>query len=296
MLHYYTLNDLHLIESMNTALFDSRFAVSPAEVKAMDTAQLRQHFLIETLFRADQCCWVLSFFDRYLTGGAMPVQEAILLDAPENLKAEYFLERRELGIINVGGNGRVVADDETFTLAYKEALYVGKGTRNVQFLSDDADSPAKFYLNSAPAHATYPSRKIAREQAEVVELGSSATANHRTINKLIVNSVLPTCQLQMGMTELKPGSVWNTMPAHTHDRRMEVYFYFEVPPGQSICHFMGDPQETRHIWVQNEQAVISPNWSIHAGSGTSNYTFIWGMAGENLDYGDMDVCPIPELR
>lgn len=296
MLHYYALNDLHLIESMNTALFDSRFAVSPAEVKAMDTAQLRQHFLIETLFRADQCCWVLSFFDRYLTGGAMPVQEAILLDAPENLKAEYFLERRELGIINVGGNGRVVADDETFTLAYKEALYVGKGTRNVQFLSDDADSPAKFYLNSAPAHATYPSRKIAREQAEVVELGSSATANHRTINKLIVNSVLPTCQLQMGMTELKPGSVWNTMPAHTHDRRMEVYFYFEVPPGQSICHFMGDPQETRHIWVQNEQAVISPNWSIHAGSGTSNYTFIWGMAGENLDYGDMDVCPIPELR
>ncbi|GAB2577107.1 5-dehydro-4-deoxy-D-glucuronate isomerase [Spirosoma areae] len=281
---------------MSYELFESRFATSPNEVNAMDTTQLRQNFLIETLFVADKCPWVLTFFDRYLTGGAMPVQGPIRLETPENLKANYFLERRELGTVNVGGPGRVVADGETYELGRKEALYLGKGTRQVEFHSDEAANPAKFYLNSAPAHTTYPSRKVSREQAEVVELGSLETANHRTINKLLVNSVLPTCQLQMGMTELKPGSVWNTMPAHTHDRRMEVYFYFDIPAGQSVCHFMGQPQETRHIWMQNEQAVISPNWSIHAGSGTSNYTFIWGMAGENLDYGDMDGCPINELR
>ncbi len=281
---------------MSTASFESRFAISPTEVKAMDTAQLRQHFLINTLFVADQCPWVLSFFDRYLTGGAMPVNGSIILETPENLKVAYFLERRELGIINIGGTGRVIADGETFELARKEALYIGQGTRQVEFLSDDASNPAKFYLNSAPAHRSYPSRKVSREQAEVVELGSMETANHRIINKLLVNSVLPTCQLQMGMTELKAGSVWNTMPAHTHDRRMEVYLYFDIPQGQSVCHFMGEPQETRHIWMQNEQAVISPNWSIHSGAGTSNYTFIWGMAGENLDYSDMDVCPITELR
>ncbi|GAB3995903.1 5-dehydro-4-deoxy-D-glucuronate isomerase [Spirosoma daeguense] len=281
---------------MSQPEFSSRFTSSPAEVKAMDTAQLRQNFLIENLFVADQCSWVLSFYDRYLTGGAMPVKGSITLETPENLKAAYFLERRELGIINVGGTGTVVADGETYSLARKEALYIGQGTKQVEFRSDDAANPAKFYLNSAPAHTTYPNRKVSREDADVVELGSMETANHRTINKLLVNSVLPTCQLQMGMTELKTGSVWNTMPAHTHDRRMEVYFYFDIPEGQSVCHFMGQPQETRHIWIQNEQAVISPNWSIHSGAGTSNYTFIWGMAGENLDYGDMDVCPITELR
>jgi 4-deoxy-L-threo-5-hexosulose-uronate ketol-isomerase len=281
---------------MSITLFESRFASSPTEVKAMDTAQLRQNFLIETLFIADQCSWVLTFFDRFLTGGAMPVTGPVTLAPPDNLKANYFLERRELGMINVGGPGRVIADGQSFELARKEALYIGQGTQQVQFLSDDAANPAKFYLNSAPAHTTYPTRKVSRADADVVELGSLETANHRVINKLLVNSVLPTCQLQMGMTELKPGSVWNTMPAHTHDRRMEVYFYFDIPEGQSVCHFMGEPQETRHIWMQNEQAVISPNWSIHAGSGTSNYTFIWGMAGENLDYGDMDVCPITELR
>jgi 4-deoxy-L-threo-5-hexosulose-uronate ketol-isomerase len=281
---------------MSIASFESRFATSPSEVKAMDTDQLRQHFLIDTLFIADECSWVLSFFDRYMTGGAMPVKGAILLETPENLKADYFLQRRELGIINVGGTGKVIADGEIVELARKEALYIGQGTRQVEFLSDDASNPAKFYLNSAPAHTKYPSRKVSREQADVVELGSMETSNHRVINKLLVNSVLPTCQLQMGMTELKPGSVWNTMPAHTHDRRMEVYFYFDIPEGQSVCHFMGEPQETRHIWMQNEQAVISPNWSIHAGAGTSNYTFIWGMAGENLDYSDMDVCAITDLR
>lgn len=262
----------------------------------MDTETLRKNFLIENLFAADQCSWVLSFFDRYMTGGALPVSGPVKLEAPENLKAAYFLERRELGIINVGGAGTVRAGGETYELGYKEALYIGRGTQDVQFNSVDSSAPAKFYLNSTPAHTTYPTRKVAREDADRVELGSMETANHRVINKLLVNSVLPTCQLQMGMTELKAGSVWNTMPAHVHDRRMEVYFYFEIPQGQSVCHFMGQPQETRHIWMQNEQAVISPNWSIHSGAGTSNYTFIWGMAGENLDYGDMDFCAITELK
>lgn len=276
--------------------FESRYASSPNEVKGMNTEQLRQNFLIENLFVTNQFRWTLSFFDRYLTGGIMPALEPIALEAPEALKAAYFLERRELGIINVGGPGRVVADGVDYDLEYKEALYLGKGTEGIKFQSLDAAKPAKFYLNSTPAGHSYPSRKIARNEAEVVEMGSPETANHRIINKLIVNSILPTNQLQMGMTELKSGSVWNTMPAHTHDRRMEVYFYFEVPEGQAVSHFMGEPQETRHIWLQNEQAVISPNWSIHAGAGTSNYTFIWGMAGENLDYGDMDFRAIKDLR
>ncbi|WP_428660181.1 5-dehydro-4-deoxy-D-glucuronate isomerase [Runella sp.] len=276
--------------------FESRYASSPNEVEGMNTAQIRKNFLIDNLFTPDQFRWVLSFFDRYLTGGIMPVNSSVSLQTPDQLKAAYFLERRELGIINVGGPGRITADSVSYDLEFKEALYIGQGTHDISFISLDPETPAKFYLNSTPAVQRYPTRKISRTNAEVVELGSIETANQRTINKLIVNSVLPTCQLQMGMTELKTGSVWNTMPAHTHDRRMEVYFYFEVPQGQSVCHFMGLPQETRHIWMQNEQAVISPNWSIHSGSGTSNYTFIWGMAGENLDYGDMDFCPTPELR
>ena len=279
-----------------TNFFESRYASTPNEVKGMTTEQLRENFLIENIFVANQFRWTLSFFDRYLTGGVMPTSGPLKLEAPEALRAAYFLERRELGVINVGGPGRVTADGVDYDLEYKEALYLGKGTRDIQFLSHDEGTPAQFYLNSTPAGQAYPGRKIARADAEIVELGSMETANHRTINKLIVNSILPTNQLQMGMTELKPGSVWNTMPAHTHDRRMEVYFYFEVPQGQSVSHFMGQPQETRHLWVQNEQAVISPNWSIHAGAGTSSYTFIWGMAGENLDYGDMDFCAINELR
>ena len=276
--------------------FESRYANSPNEVKGMTNDQLRQSFLIENLFVANQFRWTLSFFDRYLAGGVMPVSESVALEAPEALKAKYFLERRELGVINVGGSGRVIADGSAYDLEYKEALYIGKGVQDVHFLSHDDKSPAKFYLNSTPAGERFPARKIARTDAEVVEMGSMETANHRIINKLIVNSILPTNQLQMGMTELKAGSVWNTMPAHTHDRRMEVYFYFEVPEGQAVSHFMGEPQETRHLWLQNEQAVISPNWSIHAGAGTSNYIFIWGMAGENLDYGDMDFCKITDLR
>lgn len=276
--------------------FESRYAVSPGEAKQFDTAALRKHFLMENLFEADAVNLTLSHFDRYITGGVMPVNEVLELSNPENLKANYFLERRELGIINVGATGKVVADGVTYELKFKEALYLGKGTESVNFSSEDKSNPAKFYINSAPAHHTYPAKKVSKAEAEIVELGTPETANHRVINKLLVNSILPTCQLQMGMTELKSGSVWNTMPAHTHDRRMEVYFYFEVPQGQSVCHFMGEPQESRHIWMQSEQAVISPNWSIHSGAGTSNYTFIWGMAGENLDYGDMDHCAINELK
>jgi len=276
--------------------FESRYAQSPKEVKQMDTASLRENFLIENVFEANQVNLTLSHFDRYIVGGAMPVDQKLDLPNPSDLKANYFLERRELGIINVGGKAIVIADGERFELDYKEALYIGKGTKEVSFESADAAQPTKLYINSAPAHHTYPTKKVSKADAEIVELGTPETANHRIINKLLVNSVLPTCQLQMGMTELKSGSVWNTMPAHTHDRRMEAYFYFEVPQGQSVCHFMGEPQETRHIWMQNDQAVISPNWSIHSGAGTSNYTFIWGMAGENLDYGDMDHCAITELK
>lgn len=276
--------------------FASRFAVGPNEVKQMNTEALRKNFLIETVFKANEISLTLSHYDRYIAGGVMPVNQKIDLSNPDNLKANYFLERRELGIINIGGKGIVTADDQQYEIDFKEALYLGKGIKKVTFESIDANNPAKFYLNSAPAHQSYPSKKITKKEAEIVELGSAATANHRIINKLIVNSVVQTCQVQMGMTELKSGSVWNTMPAHTHDRRMEVYFYFEIPDNQSVCHFMGQPQETRHIWMHNEQAVISPNWSIHSGAGTSNYSFIWGMAGENLDYGDMDHCAINDLK
>ena len=276
--------------------FASRFAVSPNEAKQMNTEALRKNFLIETVFKANEISLTLSHYDRYIAGGVMPVNQKIDLSNPDNLKANYFLERRELGIINIGGKGIVTADDQQYEIDFKEALYLGKGIKEVTFESIDVNNPAKFYLNSAPAHQFYPSKKITKKEAETVELGSAATANHRIINKLIVNSVVQTCQVQMGMTELKSGSIWNTMPAHTHDRRMEVYFYFEIPDNQSVCHFMGQPQETRHIWMQNEQAVISPNWSIHSGAGTSNYSFIWGMAGENLDYGDMDHCAINDLK
>lgn len=276
--------------------FESRYAIGPDEVKKMDTEQLRKAFLIEKIFEADAIRLTLTHYDRYIAGGAMPVNETLALTAPDDLKAAYFLERRELGVINIGGKGTVKADGVTYELESKEALYLGQGTKDVQFSSADAAQPAKFYINSAPAHHAYPSRKIARQDAAVVELGSAETSNHRVINKLIVANVLPVCQLQLGMTELKTGSVWNTMPAHTHDRRMEVYFYFEIPEGQSVCHFMGLPQETRHLWMQSEQAVIVPNWSIHSGAGTSNYSFIWGMAGENLDYDDMDKTPTNALR
>jgi len=276
--------------------YESRYAIGPNETKTLDTAALRAKFLIESVFVDDAIQLVYTHYDRYIAGGAKPVNKPLPLETIDELKATYFLERRELGIINVGGTGKVTVDGKVYELGFKEALYVGKGNQHVVFSSNDAKSPAKFYLNTAPAHHAYPTKKITKAEAEIVELGSLETANHRTINKLLVNSVVETCQLQMGMTELKTGSVWNTIPAHNHDLRMEVYFFFEVPEGQSVSHFMGQPDETRHIWMQNEQAVISPPWSIHAGAGTSNYTFIWGMAGENLDYDDMDKRAITELK
>jgi 4-deoxy-L-threo-5-hexosulose-uronate ketol-isomerase len=276
--------------------YQVRYAASPKEVKTYNTEMLRSEFLIEDLFTPNKITFTYSHYDRFIVGGAMPVTDEITLLPIDALKADYFLERRELGVVNVGGKGAVIVDGNTYEIDYKEAIYVGRGSKNVVFKSLDVEAPAKFYINSTPAHTAYPVKVITHDQAEVVEMGSLETANARTIRKLIVNSVLDTCQLQMGMTELKTGSVWNTMPAHVHDRRMEVYFYFEVPEGQAVSHFMGQPQETRHIWMSNEEAVISPPWSIHCGSGTSNYTFIWGMAGENLDYGDMDHCKITELK
>ncbi|WPR72374.1 5-dehydro-4-deoxy-D-glucuronate isomerase [Flavobacterium sp. NG2] len=276
--------------------YESRYAASPTEVKSYDTEKLRSEFLIENVMEEDKLNLVYSHYDRFIIGGVVPVTKSIELESIDQLKASYFLERRELGIINIGGKGTVTVNGEAYELDHKEALYVGQGNEKVVFSSVDGASPAMFYINSTPAHKAYPIKKIGINDVEVVELGAPETANARTLRKYIVNSVVDVCQLQMGMTSLKPGSVWNTMPAHVHDRRMEVYFYFEIPENQAVCHFMGQPQETRHIWMNNNQAVISPPWSIHSGSGTSNYSFIWGMAGENLDYGDMDFCKITELR
>ena len=273
-----------------------RYASSPREVKSMNTEELRNAFLIKNIMTQDAINLVYSHYDRFITGGVVPVNTSISLESIDALKSENFLDRRELGIINIGNEGTVTVDGTSYALGSKEALYVGKGNKDVQFSSTSSDSPAPFYLNSTPAHTSYPIKKIGINDVETIELGAPETANARTLRKYIVNSVVDVCQLQMGMTTIKPGSSWNTMPTHVHDRRMEVYFYFEVSEDQAVCHFMGEPQETRHIWMANNQAVISPPWSIHAGSGTSDYTFIWGMAGENLDYGDMDHCKTNELR
>lgn len=276
--------------------FEKRYTSNPTDFKTYDTERIRQDFLIEAVMVNGEINLTYTHFDRFIAGGAVPTDQDLKLTTIDPLKADYFLERRELGIVNVGGKGSVQVDGENYSLNYKEALYVGKGSKEVIFSSDDASNPAHFYLNSAPAHHAYPTKLITEKEAEIVHLGSIDTANERTIRKLIVSSVVDVCQLQMGMTELKKGSVWNTIPAHNHDRRMEVYFYFEVPEDQAVVHFMGQTHETRHIWMHNEQAVISPEWSIHAGSGTAPYTFIWGMAGENLDYGDMDVCAVKDMK
>ena len=276
--------------------FNERYAVHPKDFKKYDTDRIRKEFLVKEVFVRNEICLTYSLYDRYIVGGAHPVTKKLELESFYSLKADSFLARREMGIINVGGKGMVVADGETYELGYKEALYLGKETSNVVFESSDADARAKFYINSAPAHKKFPNKLVTLADAEVVELGALESSNARKINKLLVNSIVETCQLQMGMTELQAGSVWNTMPVHTHNRRMEAYFYFEVPEGQAICHFMGKPKETRHIWMQNEQAVLSPSWSLHSAAGTSNYIFVWGMAGENLDYGDMDVAQPTELR
>lgn len=274
----------------------NRFAVHPEDFKKYDTQRIRDEFLVSEVMIDDQITLTYSQYDRYIVGGSVPATKELKLDSFDSLKADYFLERREMGIINVGGSGKVKTSDAVYELAYKDALYLGKGTKEVVFISDNYKNPAHFYINSAPAHKEYPSKRVTMADANVIKAGSSATSNERQINQLLINKVVQTCQLQMGMTELKEGSVWNTMPVHTHDRRMEAYFYFNVPKGQAVCHFMGQPDETRHIWMKNEQAVLSPAWSIHSAAGTANYTFIWGMAGENLDYGDMDVYQPDELK
>ena len=272
--------------------YQLRYASHPEDFKHYDTERINNEFLVSNLFEVGSINLVYSLFDRFITGGAKPGKSSLKLETIDPLKSDYFLQRRELGIINVGkNNGTITVDGEEFELKYKEALYVGSGVKEVVFNGD-----TNFYLNSTPAHTSYPSKKVTAADAEVVELGSLETSNHRIINKLIVNSVVKTCQLQMGLTELNKGSVWNTMPAHTHNRRMEVYFYFDLPEDQALLHLMGETNETRHIWMKNNEAVISPSWSIHSGAGTSSYSFIWGMAGENLDYGDMNISKITDLK
>lgn len=276
--------------------YEVRYAIGQNEVKGYDTTQLREAFLAHNIMQPGKVYWIYSHYERFMLGGAVPTDAPLTLDTLDALKSEHFLDRRELGIINVGGAGVVVADGVEYALAREECLYLGQGNKQVTFASVDAASPAKFYLNSAPAHKAYANKKVGGDDAKVLHLGSQATSNERNINQLMINSVVETCQLQMGLTRLHQGSVWNTMPAHQHDRRNEVYFYFDLDDGQAVCHFMGEPTETRHIFVHNEQAVLSPPWSIHCGVGTSNYAFIWGMAGENLDYGDMDSFPPTTLR
>ncbi len=276
--------------------YEIRYASHPEDAKSYDTKRIRRDFLIEKVFAADEVNMVYSMYDRMVVGGAMPVNECLTLEAIDPLKADYFTTRREIGLFNVGGAGVVKVGDEEFELGFKEALYIGRGDRNVVFCSKDPQTPAKFYFNSVTAHTAYPCKKVTKQDAVVAHLGALETSNERDINKMIVSQVLPSCQLQMGMTELAPGSVWNTMPAHVHSRRMEAYFYFEVPEDQAVCHFMGEIDETRHLWMKNDQAVLSPEWSIHSAAATHNYTFIWGMGGENLDYGDQDFSLITDLK
>lgn len=275
--------------------YEVRYSTHPEDVKHYDTCKLRDAFLIENLMVDNEINMVYTLDDRLIVGGAVPTIETLHLEAIDPLKAPFFIHRRELGIINVGSSGVVQIGDQEYELGHKEALYVGSADVEVFFRSVDATNPARFYFNSAPAHKSFPNKKVTLSDAIVIETGASSDSNARRINKLIVRELLDTCQLQMGMTELKEGSVWNTMPPHTHARRMEAYFYFEVPAEHAVCHFMGPTNETRHIWMKNEQAVISPAWSIHSACATKNYTFIWGMAGENLDYSDMDTCLASEL-
>ncbi|CAI0704963.1 5-dehydro-4-deoxy-D-glucuronate isomerase [Serratia entomophila] len=277
---------------------DVRQSIHSDHARQLDTAGLRREFLIEKIFEADACTMTYSHIDRIIVGGIKPVVKTVSIgsEVGKQLGVSYFLERRELGVINIGGAGLIVVDGEAYELGPQEALYVGQGARNVEFSSLDSARPAKFYYNSAPAHTHYPNRKITLAEASPQTLGDDVTSNRRTINKLIVPEVLPTCQLTMGLTKLAEGNLWNTMPCHTHERRMEVYFYFDMDDETAVFHMMGQPQETRHLLVHNEQAVISPSWSIHSGVGTKRYAFIWGMVGENQVFGDMDHLAVSELR
>ncbi|MGF1789387.1 MULTISPECIES: 5-dehydro-4-deoxy-D-glucuronate isomerase [Photobacterium] len=273
-----------------------RQPIHSEHAKQLDTAGLREQFLIEDMFQAGQINLTYSHIDRIIVGGAVPTTEALMLEGGKEIGVDYFLERRELGAINIGEPGLVIVDGETFEIGTREAIYVGKGTKEVKFESVSAEKPARFYVNSAPAHMTYPTRKITREDASPETLGSQENCNVRTINKYLHPAVLPTCQLLMGLTELAPGSLWNTMPCHTHERRMEVYLYFNMKDDNIVFHYMGEPQETRHIVMRNEQAVISPSWSIHSGVGTAAYTFIWSMVGENQTFHDMDHVAMSDLK
>ncbi|MFJ1230048.1 5-dehydro-4-deoxy-D-glucuronate isomerase [Yersinia proxima] len=275
-----------------------RQSIHSDHAKQLDTAGLRREFLIENIFVADEYTMTYSHIDRIIVGGILPVEKTVSIgdEVGKQLGVSYFLERRELGVINIGGPGLISVDGQVYEIGNEEALYVGKGAKEVTFNSLESSKPAKFYYNSAPAHTTYPNKKITLAEAAPQTLGDDATSNRRTINKYIVPDVLPTCQLTMGLTKLAPGNLWNTMPCHTHDRRMEVYFYFDMDEETAVFHMMGQAQETRHLLVHNEQAVISPSWSIHSGVGTKRYTFIWGMVGENQVFGDMDHIAVSELR
>jgi 4-deoxy-L-threo-5-hexosulose-uronate ketol-isomerase len=279
---------------------DIRYSVNQRDFKRYTTEEVRGEFLIENLYKKDEVVAVYSHVDRMVTLGCMPVNETVSIskgiDVWANFGTDYFLERREIGIFNIGGAGKIKADGEVFEMGYKDCLYITKGTKEVTFESNSPENPAKYYMVSAPAHTSYNTTFISIEKAAKKPLGSMETSNKRVINQFIHPDVLQTCQLSMGMTVLEPGSVWNTMPAHTHERRMEIYMYFEVPENQVVFHMMGEGQETRHIVMQNEQAVISPSWSIHSGAGTSNYTFIWAMGGENQAFDDMDNIATTDLR
>ena len=306
-----------------TVNFTVQTAVHPDDFKSYDTAKMRERFVMEKVMAPDEINVTYTMYDRLVYGGAMPVSKELTLEPFEELKAEHFLDRRELGVINVGGPGVVIVKEfepgvgggerksDSYSLDFKEAIYVGCGRKVVTFKSLDKANPAKFYLNSAPAYKEFVTQRITCDQnckkpgytiGNYIKAGKMEESNDRIINQLIVAPVLSKIpgggvnQLQMGLTELKPGSVWNTMPQHTHNRRMEAYFYFNVPDGQAICHQMGRPQEQRLVWLHNEQAITAPEWSVHSAAGTSNYMFIWGMAGENLNYGDMDKVPVLEMR
>ncbi|MCT4702798.1 5-dehydro-4-deoxy-D-glucuronate isomerase [Enterobacteriaceae bacterium H20N1] len=277
---------------------DIRQSIHSDHAKMLDTAGLRKEFLIETIFQADRYTMTYSHIDRIIVGGVMPVTRSVSVggEVGKQLGVSYFLERRELGVINIGGPGAITVDGSSYEIGHRDALYVGKGAKEVAFESVDASRPARFYYNCAPAHTAYPTKRVTPADVAPVTLGEDVTSNRRTINKYFVPDVLETCQLSMGLTELAPGNLWNTMPCHTHERRMEVYFYFGLEENSCVFHMMGQPQETRHIVVQNEQAVISPSWSIHSGVGTRAYTFIWGMVGENQVFDDMDHVKVGDLR
>lgn len=272
------------------------YAHHPDDVKNYTTEKLREQFMMEKVFAEDSIELTYSHVDRIIYGGAMPVKKALTLDAGEELAAEYFLERREMGVINVGGDGKVTLDGKEYDINARDGLYIGKGTKDIVFSSNNPEKPAKFYINSCPAHHSYPTVKVGLDNAIARPLGADESMNKRTIYQFIHPDVLESCQLSMGMTMLEQGSGWNTMPCHTHERRMEVYFYFDMEEDTRVFHMMGQPQETRHILMANEQAVLSPSWSIHAGAGTNNYTFIWGMCGENIDFDDMQFVDMKDLR